>query len=181
MQERAGELSPEQVHKADHDLNTQQSTLILSQTVPRLSSGWQVFPEMHNTRVLDMYKCHHIRVCANIGKTHTFPSIPQYFKYNWCVFSATKNCSHDLTSVGLEQEYLPHTRLYVYTFCSQWLPAMLPFSVSYIFVICCRDRRDRLETVVGTAVFCVGTVGTTWLEFQNRTLLKRSLRSLHKI
>ena len=55
-------------------------------------------------------------------------------------------------------------------------------SQKFIFLcFCCRDCRDRLGTALGTAVFYIGTVGTTLVRSPKSTLLKRSLRSLRKI
>ena len=121
--------------------------------------------------------------CAEIlrKRTHAL-TFPQYLKYKSCVFSAAKSCSHWLSHphcAGARISYI-----YIPT-CIYLLFSMTVRNATFLrklyFRYFCRDRRDRLGTAVGTAVFYVGTVGTAWLRSQKRTLLKRSLRSLHKI
>ena len=127
--------------KADHDLNTQLSILILSQTVPTLSFDWKVIPEIYNTRFLDMYKCHDIRMCKNIGKHTHFLTCPQYFKYKSCVFSAAKSCSHWLSHphcAGARISYI-----YIPT-CIYLLFSMIVRNATFLrklfFRYFCRDR-----------------------------------------
>ena len=108
-----------------------------------------------------MYKCHDIRMRRNTKKTYTFSyisTVPQI--QVMCV-----QCSEELFALTFSpplrwSKNILHIHTYMYIPLFSMTVRSATFLRKLYFRYFCRDRRDRLGTAVGTAVFYVGTVGT---------------------